>query len=411
MIKKIGIVALLLVLGQLINALGSPVITRIYSPENLGVFSVYLAALYIGCSFSSFRFDKKILTAKSQKLRSYFLFLGVIFSCVISILIFLVSTITFSTTSLITPDKFELISILTLTIPLYVSFQCCLNVLVSKNRAQLAASIRLVQICLMVVLQIVIGYFTLIDNALEFGYLLSFLVSNVIVIIYAELRYSFVLKTLVKLFFSNFKQNAFGSLSNFLNVTSIQLITILLASFFGETEVGFYAVAFRVLIAPSGVFTQAIVQSLSVNVRHWVSSDQHDKVRKFIRYNALGSLAIFGCLFCIVFFIGESGFSLLFGEGWSEVYHYALAVFPWLFTSAIISPSSILFVFYRCENNNLIFTLYSLSGKVVAILISQLFFSALITVFIVSIVTALINLCGVLFLYQFSKRASLKTVD
>lgn len=409
MIKRISVVALLLVFGQLINAAGSPVITRLYTPESIGSFSVYLAALYIFCSFSSFRFDKKILTGKSQRVRTSFFILGALFSTVFSILIFFATSLVFITTSIIEPSKYNLIVTLVLTIPIYVTFQCYLNILVAKNRARLAASVRLAQILLMLLFQVALGYFSSLDNSLELGYLLSFLISILIGVFCTDLGRNISFEKLKILTILNFRQNFFGASSNLLNVMSTQLVTLLLASFFSETEVGFYAIAFRVLIAPSGVFSQAIVQSLSVNIRNWVAANQNSKVRKFIRYNALGSFVIFGCLFISVFSIGTSGFSFIFGAKWADVYYYSLAIFPWLFTSAIISPSSILFIFYRAESKNLLLQMFSLLGKIVTIFISQFFFSALTTVLVVSIVTGVINLCGVLFLYKLSKRVELKS--
>jgi O-antigen/teichoic acid export membrane protein len=76
------------VIAQLLSILLRPILTRLFSPESFGIFSVYMSLVGIIVVLSSLRYDDAIVLPKTDKESTNVLGLALIINLIISIIIF-----------------------------------------------------------------------------------------------------------------------------------------------------------------------------------------------------------------------------------------------------------------------------------------------------------------------------------
>ena len=76
------------IIAQLLSILLRPVLTRLFSPESFGIFSVYLSLVGIIIVFSSLRYDDAIVLPKSDKESTNLLGLALLINFLINLIIF-----------------------------------------------------------------------------------------------------------------------------------------------------------------------------------------------------------------------------------------------------------------------------------------------------------------------------------
>jgi len=76
------------IIAQLLSILLRPILTRLFSPESFGIYSVYLSLVGIIIVFSSLRYDDAIVLPKSDKESTNLLGLSLILNFLINLIFF-----------------------------------------------------------------------------------------------------------------------------------------------------------------------------------------------------------------------------------------------------------------------------------------------------------------------------------
>ncbi len=129
-----------------------------------------------------------------------------------------------------------------------------------------------------------------------------------------------------------------NSLHAFSDVARISGSVMLISSFFGVEVLGFYSLALRILQLPLGILGSSLGQILYQKLSS-LHSDGHNLypyIKKSLIRLTLLSIPIFAILYIMVSDI----FASVFGEEWREAGEYSQALIPYLFMSFIISPIS-----------------------------------------------------------------------
>lgn len=153
--------------------------------------------------------------------------------------------------------------------------------------------------------------------------------------------------------------------SDTLGVASVQIAPFILALFFSPVIVGFYSMAYLILRLPSKLIGNAIGTVFFQKA----SSEKNltggvDAVVKAV-HSRLISLGMFACL--IVMIIGPELFSFVLGSRWITAGVYAQIFAPWFFVSFISAPLGYIFSVLEKQSASLWFSLLLLISSLVAL--------------------------------------------
>lgn len=156
------------------------------------------------------------------------------------------------------------------------------------------------------------------------------------------------------------------SWSALLNAMSWQLPAFLLAFFFSPAVVGFYALGFRLLQMPMNFVGKSLSQVFF----------QRASIAKF--ENSLDSLVenVFRVLVVIGMFpiltvtiVGSDIFSVVFGQNWAEAGVYAQILSLWAFLWFISSPLSSIYVVLEKQQFGLKFNIFNFITRILSLVI------------------------------------------
>lgn len=80
-------------MSQLIPIIASPLLTRIFSPENFGSFAFYLSIITIASTVVTGKYEQAIPLPKSNRSASYLTALSLVNSCIITLILFVIAGI------------------------------------------------------------------------------------------------------------------------------------------------------------------------------------------------------------------------------------------------------------------------------------------------------------------------------
>ena len=89
--KNVSKLALGTGIAQLITILASPILTRIFSPEQYGIFALFISMITILSVFSTFRYEYAIVLPKSKRRAEELYFLCIFITILVSITFFLIA--------------------------------------------------------------------------------------------------------------------------------------------------------------------------------------------------------------------------------------------------------------------------------------------------------------------------------
>lgn len=130
----------------------------------------------------------------------------------------------------------------------------------------------------------------------------------------------------------------FSAPASLLTAIETQIPTILLAKYFGPSVVGWYALTYRVLRAPTSFLGQAAAQSLFANAAR-LSRDR-ERLQQLTERATIVLMAVGLPMFALVIQEGPELFSRAFGPSWTQAGLYARILAPWLFISFVANPLS-----------------------------------------------------------------------
>ena len=160
-----------------------------------------------------------------------------------------------------------------------------------------------------------------------------------------------------------------SSWSGFLNTSSTQLPVILFASMFSPAVAGFYALSHRILKMPMGLVGTNIGQVFLERA----ARARDDKVELARLTSGLyGKMLLIGTLgMSIVTFYGDLLFSFVFGPDWLEAGRFAQWISVWLIFVFAASPLSSLFSVLERQGEGLVWNSVLLASRLMIIFVGS----------------------------------------
>lgn len=157
----------------------------------------------------------------------------------------------------------------------------------------------------------------------------------------------------------------------FFNNLSWQLPPLMLSIFFGQTVVGYYSLAYRLVQVPMSLVGTSIGQVFYQRTSELKS--QAKPIASIVEVT-FHRLALLGLLPALVFMlIGQEAFILVFGAKWGEAGAYVQILSLWTFFWFVSSPLSTVFTVMERQELFLLFTSANLITRFLALAIGGIF--------------------------------------
>lgn len=351
----------------------SPILTRIYTPQDFGVYALFVAILYILGSIINARYDLAIMLPKKDEDAINIFALGFIITCAISIFTLMI-VIVFNDYLVKLLGSKE-IGIWLYFIPIALFFTGLFNILNyfntrRKNYKDLRNAIMLKSIILAII-QLSVGFTKQGASGLISGQIISNCFANMKLlknILNDKLLLSKISKVKIISLAKRYKKfPKYSSIGILADNISRNLITILIASFYGIAVAGFYSISKRILDMPTALIGESIKQVFFEQA----IKEKHKTRKSIIIFIAtIKKLIIIGLIFFgILYFVVEDLFAFVFGETWRVAGVYAKIMIPLFFVKFIIETIIPIDSIMEKQKNYLIFNIILLFTSIFSIYI------------------------------------------
>lgn len=335
-------------LAQSLPVFFSPLLTRLYSPDDFGQLAVFMAIVTCLLPFATGSYEMTVVLPKREKV-AIELF-SVAISCgVIVFLIFSLFIQLWGEGLLVCLDAISLQEWLVF-VPVALFMQGIFNLngyyANRHKRYKLLAKARVLQACVMVTVNVWLGCFGVGFVGLMLGNLLSFCFASLFILrrqrdMLNKMTFSITPKKLYAA--KKFKDYPlFQGSSGLLNGVTVSLPVFYMSSHFPEIYVGHYALVGRVIYTPFAFISQSVFQ---VTLRNMVELLRTDG-------NVLGILKKTGLMLVlavilptlVVLLYGPEIFVLIFGDNWSVAGQFAQILAVALSFRFVVSTLSVTFI-------------------------------------------------------------------
>jgi O-antigen/teichoic acid export membrane protein len=356
-------------IAQAIPIAISPILTRIYTPEDFGLFALYMAIVSILAVMATGRYELAIMLPKKEEDAFQIMCLASAITIAISALILLIVAV-FNyeiTIQLQNPEIsvwLYLVPFSVLVSGLYQSLNYWHNrnkryVNIATNRIIQSGGTSLTQVGLGLALPpagLILGQQT--GQILS----LSYFIKTYFKKDHNQKQFKFLkVKALAR------RYAAFPKIdvpTTLINISANQLPNILLAALFSGSSVGFYYLTQRVLQAPITLISGSVLDVFKQRASSDYKKNGHCKDIFQKTFWALLLMALPPSL--ILYFWIEDLFAFVFGEVWREAGVYSQLLIPAMFFRFMANPLS--FMFYLAEKQ--IWNLMGMTGLLVLVIIS-----------------------------------------
>ena len=328
-------------IAQAIPIVISPILTRIYTPENFGVFALFMAITSIFGSIANGRYELAIMLPKKDEDAINIFALGFIINVALSFILFLVVLIFHDTLLSILNNKE--ISLWLYFIPLSVFMMGCFNLLnYFNNRKKLYIDLAKANVYKSIGMAVVQLSFIFIKSGvfgLISGQIFSQIISNTK--LFFNIKYLNLFKYIkkVKIIAIGKRYKKFPLIDTFVALIYIvynRVIIIFLQNFYDSAILGNYFFAERLVQVPLSFLRSSISNVFFEKISKLPKDKIYDEANQL-------SFQLFKYSFVpffLIIFLSPYYISFIFGDNWSVLSKYMIIISISTYISFLMSPYS-----------------------------------------------------------------------
>lgn len=367
-LKNMAVMTMGTVLGQVIIVGVSPLLTRIYLPSQLGAFTLVLTLVTLFTPIVNGRYDISIVVAENEKEANSLVIVGVLISVIVSLLIGLGIFVY----SIISPTTFQDVGIwLYLVIPMLIIVGIT-NVLLSYNNRhsqyKLIASVNLIRSFVQATTQVIFGLLGFGTPGLIISQLISLSFAIKKQAKYASKHINNINKItrnncldVIKKFKN---QPLYSAPALFINSFSNSILIFMITYLYGIKEVGYYAIAYRVLGLPITVITANVARIFYERAHQEMKSNGN--FYNIFKKTALLLFAISVPFFLLLAFTPTYLYELVFGNEWGRVGVFVAILTPMYAIKFIVSSLSLSLVIGNKQKVELLLQIGFIVNSIIA---------------------------------------------
>lgn len=402
-IKNVFRVAFGTALAQFVNILASPILTRMYSAEAMGILGVFTSFVAIFSQAAALTYPDAIVLPKEKEEALTLVKLSFLIS-VISSLSMLVIFIYFGE-SLIELLGMEDISSFILFVPLQVFFYNSVKIgqqwMLREKKFKIKARITVIDKIVVVSLQIILGVFFPAALTLILIYILGQGLFALMLISLSGLFYLANVSNLkavsmkrVLLKYSDFPK--YRAPQVIINAFSSSMPIFILSSFFGPAFAGFYTLTNKVLHLPTSLVGNSIGDVFFPRIAE--ANHKGENLFTLLLKPTL-FLSLLGIIpFGLIFMFGPSLFPLIFGQDWVTAGHYARWMSVFTFTLFVSRPSIRILPIIRAQRAMLVFTIIKIIFTSIALISGSLIGNDITAIFFFSITDSILYISFIIYI-------------
>lgn len=392
--------------AQAIPIAVSPILTRLYSPEDFGLFAIFSAIVMVLSVMASGRYDAAIMLAESERdavnIFAAALLIISLFSLVVFIFIVVFYTFLMSITAV------KSIGIYLYFVPFMIflvsMYQLLYNWMNREKQYKQLALAKVGQTASTAFVNISMGLKAFHAFGLILGQIFGQFIATIYLfikgnkqIVWQDINLVNMKEQLSK--YSNFPK--YDISASFLNVFSLQLPIFLLGFLFSPAIVGFFALSRRIIGLPVVVLSSSITtvfkqRAASDYNKYGNCSNIYNKT-----FRSLILISILPTIFLFLF--APELFLFIFGEKWLEAGKYTQILIPMFFLRFVSSPLSYIFYITRNQKLNMIGQGFLVFLSVIGLYAGYLFNSVTIGLILLSLSFSIIYAFYLYKSYQLSK--------
>ncbi|MCF8475383.1 MAG: hypothetical protein K9G26_11880 [Emcibacter sp.] len=358
--------------ASLISLISIPLITRLYSAEQIGTLGLLMSLVLFWSSFQTLRYDSAFFIAKTKSEIDYLVVICITCLLLITSLVIPTYYILVSNNILgfgILPNNYIIGAVLiSLGLGGFLLFQ---NYNIRQSNFKLISRAVIIRSLGKELSKILFGYIFIPSVLwLVVGEVISAW-SSVNAMGYTAVRkmgLSFKTFSKRKFMFVLKKHKMFPTIempSTAINKFNSIIPTPMVAYFFGPKEVGFFVLAQGIVSLPNSKVAKAIGDVFNMQFADYVRANKHFEARSLF-YKTMKKLFLFGLfpLFGTLSFAPYLAGPIL-GQDWQEVGIYMAYFSPWLFCALLVSPLSRILSIYGVVKYKLYYDVLTLIFLVV----------------------------------------------
>ena len=348
-------------IAQAIPIAISPILTRIYTPEDFGMFALYMSVASIFSVVATGRYELAIMLPKKDEDAVNIMVLSIIIAFFVSLITFLIVFIfnTQITRLLGNPEISNWLYFIPVTVLLTGIYQSLNYWSNRKKQYKRLATSRVVQSATTATTNLGMGFGGFGSSGLILGGVLGQGLASFVLgkMIWKEDRYRLKSFSKLRIFALSKKFIKFPkfNLPNAL-IDSFRLsgISILIAKFFTTSTLGQFSLAWKMIQLPISLLGSSISQVFFQKIAIEEKYKLYVIIVKFINRATIIALP----LFVLIYIFSEKLFVFIFGIDWELAGKMASVMSPWLFFNFITSPLSTIFIKINKQDVLLIFSIW-----------------------------------------------------
>ena len=393
------------VIAQVVPILLSPLLTRIYSPAEFGVFGVYSTIVSLVALISNGRYCLSIILPKKDEDAQTMVLVSSFLTIIVSVLFLVIL--------FVSGDRFfNLLDIKSLSNYLFILFLSILLIglyealfyyeLREKKYKVLAVNI-IVQAGVVIAARIALGLMGHTDIGLILSFVLGYTISYVLLIYTADFSINFDLfksnvKHLVKRY-SNFPR--FSLFSDTLYTLSMNLPNVLLNKAFGSAAVGYFSLSDKILGSPIWLITSSVGDVFKQEASEQYRNEGNCKI---VFEKTTKTLFYIGIIpFIMIFALVPPLIPFIFGEIWTPVGEYIRIFSLMYFSSFVVNPTSHMVYIVDKQQYAILFQVVRLISVITAFILGFYYKDLILGLVVWSVLITLTNVLIFTISYKFAR--------
>lgn len=324
-------------IGQAIPFFATFFLTRIFTPEDFGVFAIYFSLVNILGTVSTGRYEMAILLPKTNELAFDLVKIALIICGLFSVLILLLISIFYNFIFRLSENMVFMNYIYYLPLSIFgFGVYKIFGVWYTRVKEYKKISMSIVVKSIIgIIFNIGIGYFfgligLFLGNV--FSSFIAVLVLNPLTIF----NYHFKKRRFLILVRKYWKFPVFDIPSSFIYAVSKNGIILLISKGFSAVITGLYSLTERLLISPTQVFVGSYTQVYNQQITH--KYNKGEDISFFAHNNMIKISKILFIPFILGTYLSTYLIPILLGDGWGELYMYIYLLSPLIFFTMVLNP-------------------------------------------------------------------------
>jgi O-antigen/teichoic acid export membrane protein len=391
-------------IAQLIPILVSPILTRIYSPQDYGVYGLFLSITALISVVATGRYEMAIMLPRSDDdVKSLINLTFRIMAIVLTFIVIIFFVFSYKLKNILGYELSKYFFLFPIFIFLTSITQLVNYLLIREKKFKELASNKVISVIGSSGVQLIVGGLFASPVGLIFGGVIGNLLACLVVLGKGYLiRYYKFYKMPVKAVAKEYRNFPIYDMpSSILNTVSLQLPIMAFSKFFDMAVTGYYAFVEKILFMPTNLISRSVF-----DVFKQKASEDYNKYGncRIIFLKTLKFLSFSGLVPLVILLIGAPFlFSFIFGSEWAIAGKYAQILAPLVYVKFVASPLSYVFHITKKQRIDLCGQILYLIFSAISISIGVYYNNITFLLLMYTILVSCVYLVYLFFSFHYSK--------